>query len=48
MLVWNYGLFENAQALLDYVEHGGSFLNQYTNYCPYNYRQSEVENIFYG
>ena len=31
-----------------YVEHGVSFLNEYVNFCAYDYRQSEVENIFYG
>ena len=40
MFLWNYGLFENAQTLLvKYVEHGVSFLNQYANYCIYEYRQ---------
>ena len=29
-----------------YVKHGVSFINQYTNYCPYDY--SVVEDIFYG
>ena len=32
--------------IVRYVEHGVSFLNEYVNFCPYDHRQSEVENIF--
>lgn len=34
-------------AFIRYVEHGVSVLNQYANYCPYDCRKSEFENIFY-
>ena len=30
-------------SIVRYVEHGVSFLNEYVNYCPYDYRQSETE-----
>ena len=30
------------------IKYGVSFINQYTNYCPYDYTQSVVEDIFYG
>ena len=30
-----------------YVEHSVLFLNPYASYCPYDYRQSEIEDIFY-
>ena len=40
--VWEYS------NIVRYVEHDVSFLNEYVNYCPCDYRQSEVQNIFYG
>ena len=30
-----------------YGEHSVLFLNPYASYCPYDYRQSEIEDIFY-
>ena len=33
---------------ITYVERGVSFLNEYVNFFPHNYMQSEVEDIFDG
>ena len=37
-----------CSSITRYVEHGVSFLNPYAHYYPYDYRQSEIEDIFYG
>ena len=33
--------------MVRYIEYSVSFLNQYANCFPFNYRQSGVEDIFY-
>ena len=37
-----------CSSITRYVEHGVSFLNPHANYYPCDYRQREIEDIFYG